>query len=44
MFRMLESNRRTSDPDTTRPISPGPIPGRANSVLAHRLVVVRRWM
>jgi len=41
---MLESNRRTSDPDTARPISPGSIPGRADFVLAHHLVVVHRWM
>jgi hypothetical protein len=44
MFGVLESNRRTFDPDTTRPILPGPIPGRADFVLAHHLVVVRRWM
>ena len=41
---MLESNRRTFDLDTARPISPGPIPGRADFALAHHLVVVRRWM
>ena len=44
MCRVLESNRRTSDPDTTRPILQVLIPGRADFGLVHHLVVVRCWM
>jgi hypothetical protein len=44
MFRVLESNRRTSDPDTTRPILQVLIPGCADFGLVHHLVVVRCWM
>ena len=41
---VLESSRCTSDLDTTRPISPGPIPGRTDFVLVYHLVVVRPWI
>ena len=41
---VLESNRRTSDPDTTCPILQVPISGRADFVFVHHLVVVRHWM
>jgi len=44
MFGVLESKRRTSDPDTTGPILPGPIPGRADFVLISHLAVVHCWM
>ena len=40
----LGERRRTPDPDPTRPILPGPVPGRADFVLVHHIVVARRWM
>ena len=40
----LGERRRTPDPDPTRPILPGPVPGRADFVLVHHIVVARHWM
>ena len=39
-----EQHKHTSDPDTARPILPGPIPNSEDFVLVHLLAEVRRWM
>ena len=37
----LGERRRTSDPDPTRPILPGPVPGRADFVLVEASTLLK---